>query len=276
MQTLTPIIQADELFDVSSKINFLLFDVSNEKNARILFEESHLEGAQFVDLNTQLAEIPEDFKHGGRHPLPSIESFAETLSILGVSIESHIVLYDRANGANAAARFWWMLKAVGIEKVQVLDGGFQTAVNTGCITESGKSNSIEKSFFKFEKWNLPTVKMSEVLHASEQNEIIIDARAPERFKGIHEPIDLIAGHIPNALNVPLTLSLDENGHFLTPENLKLHFQEQVGNLDSENWIVHCGSGVTACHTILACNYAGLKTPKLYVGSWSEWSRNQIE
>ncbi len=273
MQTPTPMIQADELFEVYSKSNFLLFDVSNQKNARNLFEGSHLEGAQFVDLNTQLAETPVDFKHGGRHPLPFIESFAETLSILGVSNESHIVLYDRANGANAAARFWWMLKAAGIENVQVLDGGYQAAVNAGFKTESGKSNSIEKSFFKFEKWNLPTVKMNEVLQASEQHEIIIDVRSPERFNGIHEPIDLIAGHIPNALNVPLTLSLDENGHFLSPEKLKLHFQEHVGNLDSENWIVHCGSGVTACHTILACNYAGLKTPKLYVGSWGEWSRN---
>jgi thiosulfate/3-mercaptopyruvate sulfurtransferase len=273
MKTVTSILQANELLDVSSKINFLLFDVSNEKNARNLFEESHLDGAQFVDLNTQLAEIPNDFKHGGRHPLPSIESFAETLSILGVSNESHIVLYDRANGANAAARFWWMLKAAGIETVQVLDGGFQAAVNAGFKTETGKSNSKEKSIFKFEKWNLPTVKMNEVRSASEQNKAIIDVRAPERFNGIHEPIDLVAGHIPNAINIPLTLSLDENGHFLSPEKLKMHFLEKVGNLDSENWIVHCGSGVTACHTILACNYAGLKTPKLYVGSWSEWSRH---
>lgn len=273
MQALTPIIQASDLFDASSKINFLLFDVSNEKNARNLFEESHLEGALFVDLNTQLAEIPDHFKHGGRHPLPFIESFAETLSILGVSNESHIVLYDRANGANAAARFWWMLKAAGIENVQVLDGGYQAAVNAGFKTESGKSNFKEKSAFRFKKWNLPTVNIADVHQASELNEIIIDVRSPERFNGIHEPIDSIAGHIPNALNVPLTLSLDENGHFLSPEKLKLHFQDHVGNLDSENWIVHCGSGVTACHTILACNYAGLKTPKLYVGSWSEWSRN---
>jgi len=120
-QPLSPIIQATELSALYNSQNLLIFDVSNGKNAFENYQRQHLDKAHFVDLNTQLAAIKEDFADGGRHPLPTLERFSETLSSLGISKESHVVVYDDKNGANATARFWWMLKAIGHEKVQVLD-----------------------------------------------------------------------------------------------------------------------------------------------------------
>jgi thiosulfate/3-mercaptopyruvate sulfurtransferase len=108
------------------------------------------------------------------------------------------------------------------------------------------------------------------------NFVVIDVREPQRFKGETEPIDLVAGHIPGAINIPFTTNLDENGFILSPEELKVNYQKVFENIDSDNRVVHCGSGVTACHTLLAIAVAGLSLPKLYVGSWSEWSRNNRE
>ena len=272
--TISPIIQATELMALYKSENCVIIDVSTGKNAKSNYEEKHLEGALFVDLNTQLAEINDDLSLGGRHPLPKIENFATTLSNLGISTKSHVVLYDNANGANAAARFWWMLKAVGHEKVQVLNGGFQAAEKIHFPTSS-KTEIIQKTApYKIDHWRLPIAEIEEVERVSQKEDhIVIDVRDEERYKGETEPIDLIAGHIPGAINVPLTQNLDANGLFLSPNELKIKYENIFGNVKSENRIVHCGSGVTACHTLLAIAHAELEIPKLYVGSWSEWSRN---
>ena len=272
--TISPIIQATELMALYKSENCVIIDVSTGKNAKSNYEEKHLERALFVDLNTQLAEINDDLSLGGRHPLPKIENFATTLSNLGITTESHVVLYDNANGANAAARFWWMLKAVGHEKVQVLNGGFQAAEKIHFPTSS-KTEIIQKTApYKIDHWRLPIAEIEEVERVSQKEDhIVIDVRDEERYKGETEPIDLIAGHIPGAINVPLTQNLDANGLFLSPNELKIKYENIFGNVKSENRIVHCGSGVTACHTLLAIAHAELEIPKLYVGSWSEWSRN---
>lgn len=269
-----PIIQASELLQLYKSENLILIDASNGKNAKSNYDAKHLDGALFVDLNTQLADIKEDLSLGGRHPLPKIEDFATTLSQLGITSKSHVVVYDDKNDANAAARFWWMLKAVGHEKVQVLDGGFQEAEKNH-FPISSKIETVEKvASYKVNHWKLKIAEIDEVESASKnQNQLIIDVRDANRYNGETEPIDLIAGHIPNAINIPLSENLDENGLFLSPENLKNKYQKIFKNKDAENIIVHCGSGVTACHTLLAIAHAGLEIPKLYVGSWSEWSRN---
>jgi thiosulfate/3-mercaptopyruvate sulfurtransferase len=275
MSTISPIIQASELLQSYKSKDWILIDVSCGKNAKLNYDEKHLEGALFVDLNTQLADIKEDFSLGGRHPLPNIQDFAATLSNLGISSKSHVVLYDNQNGANAAARFWWMLKAVGHEKVQVLNGGFQEAEKLHFPTSSKTEITTKTEPYKVNDWQLKTAEIEEVEKVSEdKNYIVIDVRDAARYRGETEPIDLIAGHIPGAINVPFTENLDENGLFLTPTELRTKYETVFGNLKSENTIIHCGSGVTACHSLLAIAYAGLEIPKLYVGSWSEWSRKK--
>lgn len=271
---MNPIIEVSELLQLTNARNIVLIDAGNGKNARSNYEAKHLTGALFVDLNTQLADIKDDVSIGGRHPLPKIGTFAKTLSDLGISPESHVIIYDDSNGSNAAARFWWMLRSIGHQKVQVLNGGFQAAEKAGFPVSSEVQIIHKAANYPFDQWKLPTSDMDEVERVSQnENYLVIDVRSTERYKGETEPIDLVAGHIPGAINVPFSENLDEKGLFLPPYELKEKYEWLFKGLPSENIIVHCGSGVTACHTLLAIASAGLKIPKLYVGSWSEWSRN---
>ena len=271
---IVPIIQVEELLELYKTKNIVIVDASNGKNAKENYNKKHLDTAQFIDLNTQLATIPDNFADGGRHPLPSINKFAETLQQLGITNDSHVIVYDDKSGANAAARFWWMLKSIGHEKVQVLNGGIQEAekVNFPINNNIEIPKTVEP--YKFEDWKLHTAEINEVeKHSLNKNYIVIDVRENNRYRGEIEPIDLVAGHIPGAINVPFSTNLNENGQFLSPMELKEKYQTIFGNIKSENIIIHCGSGVTACHSLLAIDYAGLAIPKLYAGSWSEWSRN---
>ncbi|WP_291119763.1 sulfurtransferase [Flavobacterium sp. UBA6135] len=274
INTVTPLIQVYELKELGNSDNLVILDVSNGKDAKSNYNKKHLDGAIFVDLNSQLAEIKEDLSIGGRHPLPSIEKFSKLLSSLGITPEKHIVLYDDKNGSNAAARMWWMLKSIGHKKVQVLNGGLQEAEQHNYPTNSKEEFSIPTKEYKIENWKLPLATIDEVEKASNnQDYLIIDVREATRYNGRFEPIDLISGHIPNAINIPFSTNLDENGLFLSPELLKEKYNNVFEKKNSNKIIVHCGSGVTACHTLLAMDYAGFEIPKLYVGSWSEWSRN---
>lgn len=276
-QQLPPLISATELLTLHQTASIILIDASHGKNAHGNYIESHLQGALFVDLKTQLADIKEDVAVGGRHPLPTLEQFSKVLSSLGITPETHVVVYDDKNGANASARFWWLLKAVGHKKVQVLNGGKSTAEAVGFPFAQGIEKVEKVGLYPVTNWQLPQVTIDEVEKASQsENHIIIDVRETARYKGHVEPLDLIAGHIPNAVNVPFSSNLDENGLFLSPSLLKEKYETVFQDIPIENRIVHCGSGVTACHTLLAIASAGLEIPKLYVGSWSEWSRNGKE
>ena len=272
---ISPIIEIEDLIKIYNNSNVLIFDVSSSKNSKNNYEEKHLQGAFFVDLNTQLSDIKNDISVGGRHPLPTIESFAQTLSELGISNNNHIILYDDKNGSNASARFWWMLKSIGHDKVQVLNGGFQKAIENNFPLSSKRENKIRTSEpYHIDKWQLPIAGINEVESAIENTScLIVDVRDKERYEGKIEPIDSIAGHIPGAVNIPFTENLDENGLFLTPIELRNKYNTLFKSFDAANIIVHCGSGVTACHTLLALDYAEMQIPRLYVGSWSEWSRN---
>ncbi len=272
-ETLSPIIQASELIKLYKSHNLILVDASNGESAQRNYETKHLDGAISVDLNTHLTEIENDFSVGGRHPLPKIGNFTRTVANLGISHESHVVIYDDKNGSNAAARFWWMLKSIGLEKVQVLNGGPDEAEKIGFPTNSNPVTITVTDTIEVNSWNLPIAELSDVEKASQTKlSCIIDVRSQERYDGDFEPIDLVAGHIPNAINIPLTENLDHSGLFLSPEKLKEKY-EPLFNHKGKDVIVHCGSGVTACHTLLAIHSAGFDIPKLYVGSWSEWSRN---
>jgi thiosulfate/3-mercaptopyruvate sulfurtransferase len=271
---ISPIIQATELLKLYKSEHLVIVNVSSGKNAKSNYEAKHLERGIFVDLNTQLAEIKDDLSIGGRHPLPKIENFSETLANMGISEKSHVIIYDDKNGSNAAARFWWMLKSIGHEKVQVLNGGIQEAEKIKFPMSSKTEFSHKTELYKVDSWKLKIAEIDEVEKVSQtKDHIVIDVRDVERYNGETEPIDLIAGHIPGAINIPFTENLDKNGLFLNPDDLKLKYKKVFGDIKPENIIVHCGSGVTACHSLLAIAYAGLEIPKLYVGSWSEWSRN---
>ncbi|MFC4817234.1 sulfurtransferase [Flavobacterium sp. GCM10023249] len=271
---MTPIISASELLQLYPLDELVLIDVSNGKEARSNYDAKHLDGALFVDLNSQLADIKDNVAEGGRHPLPSVTAFAKTLSELGITPKSHVVVYDDKNGSNAAARFWWMLKAVGHEKVQVLDGGFQAAEKVHFPINALLPAVTPSALYPISDWQLPRATMDEVERAAhDTTHLVVDVRDAARYRGETEPIDTVAGHIPGAINIPFTENLDANGLFLPSEVLKENYQKAFGTTPSENIIFHCGSGVTACHSLLAIAQAGMKIPKLYVGSWSEWSRN---
>ena len=276
MQNLSPIIEVDKLMQISENQNLRIFDVRTGSNAKENYIKKHLEYSVFVDLNSDLAEI-DDPKNGGRHPLPKFEDFIKTLGELGIDKNSHIVIYDDKNGANAAARFWWMLRAVGHKKVQVLNGGLPVAQNQNYPLSSVEEYYPETKYISdYQDWQLPQVWIDDVKKASQDSDsMIVDVRESQRFDGIMEPIDLVAGHIPNAQNFPFIDNLDEKGLFKSPEVLRNLYSELLDNYEKSKIIFHCGSGVTACHSLLALDYAGFDIPNLYVGSWSEWSRNEI-
>lgn len=251
----------------------VIIEASSGEKAKYDFRQEHLQGAKFVDLEHDLSSV-QDPKYGGRHPLVSIQEFSKLLGGLGINPTSHVVVYDRAHGTNAAARFWWMLRSVGHKSVQVLSSGFEQAKAFGIPTESGESTLSGIEPYPINGWQLPMSSMNEVAESiNDANSVIIDVREQKRFRGETEPIDLIAGHIPGAINIPLANNLTDQGIFKSPEELRTIYGPYFQDKDFEKIIVHCGSGVTACHTILAIDYAGLPMPKLYVGSWSEWSRN---
>ncbi|MDP9958676.1 sulfurtransferase [Chryseobacterium lathyri] len=270
---MSPIISSLSLKNIPSE-NLIILDARVGKEAYQTYLEKHIKGARFIDLDKDLAEIGEDAAFGGRHPLPGIKKFAEVLSNLGISEDSHIVIYDDKNGANAAARAWWMLRSFGLQNVQVLDGGIQSAEKEELEFSSGEEAFEKTSVVQKEGWFLPVRDLEGV-----ENELInhsstvVDVRDAYRYKGESEPIDLVAGHIPGAVNIPFSENLDENGYFLKPEVLKEKYTELLKD-KPQSLIIHCGSGVTACHTILALSYAGFPIPDLYVGSWSEWSRRE--
>ena len=275
MKIMKPIIRPLELLDIRKNKSLLLIDASNGPLAQANYEAKHLDGAILLDLDRHLAEIPDDAAHGGRHPLPDPFNFANTLSEFGVSLDSHVVIYDDKQGANAAARLWWMLRAFGHEKVQVLSGGLIAAEHVGFPVNSNLVD-IPRTTYPVHSFNLPMAEMVEVEYAAlSPDKTVIDVRASERYRGETEPIDKIAGHIPGAINIPLSNNLLDNGHFKSADALQNLYSEYVDEISTESTIVHCGSGVTACHTILALVHAGFEIPKLYVGSWSEWSRNDM-
>jgi thiosulfate/3-mercaptopyruvate sulfurtransferase len=270
----SPLISASDLMKFRHNEDVVLIDTRMGKNIKNIYQQKHLSGALHVNLNEQLSDIKADAANGGRHPLPTTEKFSKILLSLGINPKSHVILYDDKNGAIASARFWWMLKAIGHDNVQVLNGGLKEAEKAGFPMNANIETPKTVVCYEIDEWKSPITTIKEVEKNSQDKEhLVIDVRAHERYNGETEPIDLIAGHIPGAVNVPFSTNLDENGLYLSPSELKMKYQKLIGSRPIENITVHCGSGVTACHTLLAMAYAGIELPKLYVGSWSEWSRN---
>ena len=274
-QRMSPLISAAEVREKIRHPGVVIVDARGGGDAYERYLAGHAEEAIFLNLETDLSDKGADPAKGGRHPLPNPKSFGMVLGKAGITPSTELFVYDDKAGANAAARFWWMMKGAGHLSVRVVDGGLEALREVGVSIVKGPSSSMKvESPYEIQGWQLPTANMEQVDAArNDRDYTVIDVRESYRYKGESEPIDLVAGHIPNAINLPYLTNLEANGRFRPAQTLEAQFRKALGDNPHSKIIVHCGSGVTACHTLLAMEVAGLPAASLYVGSWSEWSRN---
>ncbi|MBV9313374.1 MAG: sulfurtransferase [Pseudonocardia sp.] len=234
------------------------------------YRAGHLPGAVFVDLDTALADPP---GHAGRHPLPEPDRLIDTLAGLGVGPRSAVIAYDDADGS-VAARAWWLLRWLGFppDQVKVLDGGYAAWVAAGYPVTTDEPNRPPARLVGLWPGAMPVLDAhgaADVAHSG----VLLDARAPARYRGETEPIDPRAGHIPGARNAPSGDHLGPDGYWRSAGELAARF-ERLGVSADVPVGAYCGSGVTACSVVLAMEYAGVRTPErpaaLYAGSWSNW------
>ena len=229
------------------------------RSGRDAYLERHIPGAVFVDLDRCLSGPPSPAE--GRHPLPSPDDFAREMGSLGISDDATVVAYDDDNG-RIAARLVWLLRVTG-HAATVLDGGMNAW--PGPFVSGAEPPS--PGTFSLDRW--PTERFATADDIG-PGCLVLDARAPERYRGETEPVDARAGHIPGARNAPTAANLDEHGRFKAPGALRAEYEGHGVSVESSP-IVYCGSGVTACHDLLALEFAGLDRGRLYAGSWSQWS-----
>lgn len=230
------------------------------------YQAGHIPSAIHLDLDSDLSAATGP----GRHPLPNPREFRARLESFGIGTDDVVVAYDDAGGT-AAARLWWMLDNLGHETVFVLDGGIQAWVAAGNDLATDEPRWPRASLSLRERWRnvIDRAELSERL-----GEItLLDARAPERYRGDVEPIDPKAGHIPTAINAPASANLDRQGHLLPADQLQTRYSALASQ--GRPFVTSCGSGTTACHHALAMRVAGLPDPLLYVGSFSDWSRSDM-
>jgi len=263
VETLRSIIDDDDVRVVDCRFSL------DEPDAGLqLYRDSHIPGAVFADLDKDMAGPVQPGT--GRHPLPNPVTFARCLGKLGISRQTRVVAYDQASGA-LAARFWWLLRWLDHDNVSLLDGGMARWIESGLSVESG-----QVEFEATESYPDPNMALvlttDDIVVAGDNRESLqlVDARDAQRFQGISEPIDPVAGHIPGTLNVPFSESLNENGTWKSAEDLRTMWKGVLGHRFGLPWSVMCGSGVTACHLVASGLRAGLPEPRVYVGSWSEW------
>jgi thiosulfate/3-mercaptopyruvate sulfurtransferase len=230
----------------------------------------HIVGAVRCDLDRDLADMATPSNGRGRHPLPEAASFAAWLSRAGWRPDLQVVAYDAAGGALAAARFWWLARLAGIDNIAVLDGGWAAWLAARLPTDDAlvrrEATSVHLAFDA-----TGTVAAEELAEGVASGHfLLLDARATPRFRGEVEPLDPVAGHVPGARNHPFAENLDAQGRFRLPEELQRAFAAAIGTHRAEDIVHMCGSGVTACHNLLAMEYAGLCGSRLYAPSWSGW------
>ncbi|MGO9036508.1 MAG: sulfurtransferase [Steroidobacteraceae bacterium] len=247
------------------------FDLAAPGAGRQAYLRQHIRGARYADLNRDLSGPLTS--SSGRHPLPAPDVVAGRFGELGIGDATQVIAYDDANGA-FAARAWWLLRWLGHARVAVLDGGMKAWIAAGGALESGEppEGAARRLTARIEEGAvLGTAELVEAL--KDRRRLLVDARAPERFAGSVEPLDPVAGHVPGAVNQPFAVNLGPDGRFLPPAELKRRWLERLAGAAPVDVIAMCGSGVTACHNLLALELAGLHGAKLYAGSWSEWIRD---
>jgi thiosulfate/3-mercaptopyruvate sulfurtransferase len=244
------------------------FSLEDPGWGRQAYREAHIPAAVYAHLDEDLCGpiVP---GHTGRHPLPSIEHLSECLSRWGIADHVQVVAYDDAGGAMAAARLWWLLRWLGHERAAVLNGGWSEWRRRGFPQRSGVEQGEYRKFTPRPAKDM-TVTAAEILTLKgDKKLVLVDVRSPERYRGEFEPIDPVAGHIPGAISIPYQALL-QAGKLLPPDALRERFATHLDEGQVAQAVFYCGSGVTAALSVLAATHAGLGTPILYPGSWSEW------
>lgn len=243
------------------------FGLDDTEKGRLDYYESHIPGAFYAHLDEDLSGeiIP---GKTGRHPLPSVDTAAQLFSSWGIGGETQVVVYDDKAGG-IAARLWWMLNWLGHEKVAVLDGGWPKWVEAGFPSDK-ELPKASPAYFEAHPQSQLLVDADFVDQIRQDADyVLVDSRLDFRYRGEQEPIDPVAGHIPGAINAPFPENL-EDGTFKSEETLKERFSQILQGKTADHAVFYCGSGVTACHNVLALKHAGLGNAKLYGGSWSHW------
>lgn len=244
------------------------FDLTDGEAGRRAYAAAHIPGAHYAHLDADLAGPTTEYS--GRHPLPDAVAFMRWLEQTGIDNTTQVVAYDAGPGA-IAARLWWLLRWLGHEAVAVLDGGFLAWQTLGYPISRDRPRR-QSARFQGQAGAMPAID-TEALSRERARYRIIDARIAERFRGDVEPIDPIAGHIPGAHNRPFPANLGPDGSFLDPQSLRAAWSELLPAGGAAELVAMCGSGVTACHHVLALEHVGWHGVKLYPGSWSEWIKD---
>lgn len=247
------------------------FELGKPDAGRNAYKTSHLPGALYAHLDEDLSGPIT--ATSGRHPLPAVSTLSATFGRWGIDGNTQVIAYDDNNSAMAAARLWWLLRWLGHAHVAVLDGGFKHWQASGLPMSTSAFTAAPRVFTPSLNSELLVDADLVAAQVTQPNWRVVDARAPERYAGEVEPLDPMAGHIPGALNHPFVRNVDSNGQFLEATVLRKQFMQLLGDATPRHVINMCGSGVTACHNVLAMEVAGLHGVKLYAGSWSEWSKD---
>ncbi|WIA59836.1 sulfurtransferase [Stenotrophomonas sp. BIO128-Bstrain] len=244
------------------------FSLADPPAGAQLYAQGHLPGALYADLNRDLSDLGRTGH--GRHPLPDSDAFAARLGEWGIGPETEVVVYDAGDGSMAAARLWWLLRLIGHAQVRVLDGGFAAwqAAGLPVTAELPQVTALPPYPGHFDRSQIASVEevQARLKHAPGW---LIDARAGERFRGEVEPLDPVAGHVPGAVNRPFALNVHE-GRLRPADDLRAALQPLLGTHAPDEVVLMCGSGVTACHLLLAMEAAGLGGARVYADSWSGW------
>jgi len=269
----TSIISTDVLLQNFKHPDWIVIDcryrLADPELSRQEYRQSHIAGAIYADLNKDLSSriIP---GKTGRHPLPDMQIFTQTISRWGISNDMQVVVYDDAGGAIAAARFWWLMRWLGHEAVAVLDGGWSKWMKEGKPTQSQTEYRLERKYLPHPRPELSFDTGQVLSILNDPTYLLVDTRAHDRYLGLNQSIDPMAGHIPGALNLPYAGNLNPDGTFLGKDDLVERYAKIIGDTPALRVVFYCGSGVTATHNVLAMFHAGLGEAGLYPGSWSEW------
>lgn len=247
------------------------FSLTDTEAGAKAYRHGHIPNACYAHLDKDLSSAITDFT--GRHPLPDFALLAKKLGNWGIGNNAQAVVYDDAGGA-FAGRLWWLLRCMGHDKVAVLDGGIKQWQKQGLPVTTALPTMKPTAFRPYLNYTAWLNALQVQNSLAQKSICLIDARTPERYRGEQEPIDPVAGHVPGALNRAFQLNLGSNGLFLPANKLREQFKQIIGNTSPQHVVHMCGSGVTACHNLLAMEHAGLTGSKLYAGSWSEWIRNK--
>lgn len=247
------------------------FDLQDDGWGRAQYREAHIPGAVYASLSEDLAG--ERTGRNGRHPLPPVEALAATFGRLGIDRTTQVVVYDQDSGM-FASRLWWSLRYLGHDAVALLDGGWAKWIREGRPARGGDESRPAVVFTPHPRLEMRAGIDEVIARMADPAARLVDARGPDRFEGRTEPIDRVAGHIPGAVNHYYKSNVAADGTLLPPDTLREQFSRTLGGHTPAETIMYCGSGVSACHNLLAMEHAGLPGSRLYPGSWSEWSSDE--